>query len=108
MTELFLSLEQVLSDLLQSGLSTRAPTAAQELEVLAQQYERSGLHNASSMITQLKDALNQRSHMMIKDDMPITALICRLVRYLELCREKLQEEQIEEQWSNYFTEEESI
>lgn len=100
MNELFNQIEQVLADLLQSGLSTRAAAAAEELHTLAEECERVGLHNGANLLRELESALTQRSHTMTKNDIPITAMICRLAQYLALCREKMQEELIEQRWSD--------
>lgn len=108
MIELIGRIEQALADLLQSGLSTRASAAAPELHELAEECERMGLHTGCALLTELENALVQRSHTIIKDDMPITAVICRIVKYLELCKEKMQEELIERQWQDDIIKEENL
>ncbi len=108
MTQLFSEIEQVLSDLLQSGLSTRASAAVPELQMLAEECERVGLHTGGQLLTQLKDALASRNNTILKDDAAITAQISRLVHYLELCEEKMQEERIQKAWSDRMIKEESI
>lgn len=105
MNELLGQIEQALADLLQSGLSTRASAAAPELHRLGEDCERMGLHTGAALLAELEAALIQRGHTIIKQDKPITALICRLVQYLELCREKMQEELIEKRWMEQKTKE---
>ncbi len=105
MNELLGRIEQALADLLQSGLSTRAAAAGPEIHALAEECERVGLHTGAALLTELESALMQRSRTIIKNDVPITAMICRLEQYLELCREKLQEELIEKRWSDNLTKE---
>ena len=39
-------------------------------------------------------------------DLPLAAAVCRTVRYIQLCREKLQEEQIAKRWQSIKLEEE--
>lgn len=108
MNELITQIEQALADLLQSGLSTRSSTAAPELHELAEACERVGLHTGAALLTELEAALTQRSHTIIKQDIPTTAMICRLTQYLALCREKMQEELIEKRWLNDLTKEASL
>ena len=75
MTELIQEIQLALTELLQSGLDTGGPAAALRLHALA-----------------------ARAHTMEKDDLPLAAVLCRTARYLELCREKLQEESITLRW----------
>lgn len=107
MKELIGRIEQALADLLQSGLSTRATAAAPELHELAEECERVGLHTGAALLTELEAALAKRGHIIIKHDVPITALICRLAQYLALCTEKMQEELIEKRWLDHLTKEAS-
>ncbi len=105
MNELIGQIEQALADLLQSGLSTRSAAAVPEIHELADKCERVGLHTGAKLLTELEAALEQRSHTITKQDIPITAIICRLAQYLQLCREKMQEELIEQRWSESLTKE---
>ncbi len=108
MNERLERIEQALADLLQSGLSTRSLAAVPEFHALAEECERVGLHTGASLLNQLESALTQRSYAIQKNDIPITALICRLAQYLDLCREKMQEELIEQRWREQLTKEESL
>lgn len=98
MNELLSRMEQALADLLQSGIATRASAAVPELHELAESCELIGLHTGALLLNELETALTQRDHTIIKNDIPTTAVICRLAKYLELCREKMQEELIEKRW----------
>ena len=101
MTELIQEVQLALTELLQSGLDTGGPAAAPRLHALAAQCEGLGLHTGASLLTQAEEALAARAHTMEKDDLPLAALLCRTARYLELCREKLQEESITLRWQSF-------
>ena len=101
MTELIQEVQLALTELLQSGLDTGGPAAAPRLHTLAARCEELGLHTGASLLTQGEEALAARAHTMEKDDLPLAALLCRTARYLELCREKLQEEAITLRWQSF-------
>ena len=101
MTELKQEVQLALTELLQSGLDTGGPAAAPPLHTLAARCEELGLHTGASLLTQAEEALAARAHTMEKDDLPLAALLCRTARYLELCREKLQEESITLRWQAF-------
>lgn len=98
MTELFHELEGGLADLLQSGLDTCASASAPRFHALALQCEERGLHTGRALVEELEQALSRREHSMVKEDAKITALICRILQYTALCREKWQEESILMSW----------
>ena len=98
MTELLDDMELALTDLIQSGFSTGGPAAAQRLGGLARLCEGRGLHTGSALLTELERALAARSHQAEKDDLPLAEAVCRAQWYIQLCREKLQEEQIVRRW----------
>ena len=62
------------------------------------------LNDAVSHLAEIRasgdDVLVSRSHAVEKDDLSLTAAVCRAVRYIQLCREKLQEEQIIQRWQS--------
>lgn len=97
MTDLLDEMERELADLLQSGLAT---AEGSQLQPLAEACEAAGLHTGAALLGQIRDGLIRRGHAMEKDDLPLTAAICRAVRYIALCREKCQEEQILARWQN--------
>lgn len=99
-TELLDDMELALTDLIQSGFSTGGPAAAQRLRALAQLCEDRGLHTGSALLSRLERALTARSHRVEKDDLPLAEAVCRTERYIQLCREKLQEEQIIQRWQS--------
>ena len=105
MTELLDDMELALTDLMQSGFSTGGP-AAQHLGGLARLCEDRGLHTGSALLTELEQALAARSHQTEKDDLPLAEAVCRAERYIQLCREKLQEEQIVQRWQSLISKEE--
>ena len=99
-TELLDDVELALTDLTQSGFSTGGPAAAQRLGPLARRCEDRGLHTGSSLLAELERALTARSHQEQKDDLPLAEAVCRAEWYIQLCREKLQEEQIIQRWQD--------
>lgn len=106
MTELLDELELALADLMQSGFSTGGAAAAQRLGTLSRRCEDCGLHTGGALLSQLERALTARSHTVQKSDLPLAAAVCRAARYIQLCREKLQEEQIEQRWQSLASKEE--
>lgn len=98
MTELLDDMELALTDLMQSGFSTGGPVAAGRLRTLAAACEDCGLHTGGVLLLRLEQNLTARSHSLEKDDLPLAAAVCRAVRYIQLCRERLEEEQITRRW----------
>lgn len=98
MSELLGELEEILTDLLQSGFATGGPAACPRLRDLARRYEEAGLHTGAALARELETALDARPHTLQKEDLPLAAILCRIVRYLELCREKAQEDAIARRW----------
>ena len=105
MTELLNDMELALTDLMQSGFSTGGPAAAKRLHNLSLACEERGLHTGGTLLSEIERALGSRSHAVEKDDLPLAAAVCRAVRYILLCREKLQEEQIIQRWHSIKEEE---
>ena len=106
MTELLDDMELALTDLMQSGFSTGGPTAAKRMHDLSLACEERGLHTGGALLSEIERALVSRSHAVEKDDLPLAAAVCRTVRYIGLCREKLQEEQILRRWQSIIQKEE--
>ena len=100
MTELFDDMELALTDLMQSGFSTGGPSAAKRLHNLSLSCEDRGLHTGGALLSGLEQALTARPHAVEKDDPALAAALFRSVRYIQLCREKLQEEQIVQRWQS--------
>ena len=98
MTELLDDMELALADLMQSGFSTGGPAAAKRMHNLSLACEDRGLHTGGTLLAGLEQALTARSHALEKDDLSLAAAVCRTVRYIQLCREKLQEEEIIQRW----------
>ena len=98
MTELLDDVELALTDLMQSGFSTGGPAAAKRMHDLSLACENRGLHTGGTLLSELEQALTARAHAVEKDDLPLAAAVCRAARYIQLCREKLQEEQIIQRW----------
>ncbi len=98
MNELLLKIEQCLSDILQSGLNTRASILAKDIESYAKECESIGLHKGAILLNELYESLNLRAHSLEKDDLKITSKICTIVYYIQLCKEKVQEDLIEKSW----------
>lgn len=99
MTELLNDMETALADVIQSGIATAGPGIAARLGTLSARCEDQGLHTGAQLLASIEQKLRQRSHTMEKEDLALAAQICRAARYIELCREKLQEEQIQGRWS---------
>lgn len=98
MTDLLNEMETALADLLQSGLATCS--FGGRFQKLAEDCEARGLHTGAAMMEQIAVSLNNRAHALEKDDLPLTAVIFRAVRYISLCREKQQEETILSRWQH--------
>lgn len=100
MTELLDDIELALTDLMMSGFSTGSPTAAERLRALSHMCEDYGLHTGGALLSELERALTARSHTVEKDDRSLAATLCRALRYIQLCRERSQEEQILLRWQS--------
>lgn len=98
MNDLWNEMEQTLADLLRSGLDTGGFAAMERLRALAVQCEDIGLHTGAALLVELADGLAARMNTIKKDDLPAAETFCRLIRYLELCRKKQQEEAILHRW----------
>lgn len=99
MTQLLDEMERLLSDLLQAGFSTGGISAGRRAEILSDQCEESGLHTAAALLKKIAEELKSRSFQTEKDDRELMAQICAAVRYIELAREQLQEQQILDRWA---------
>lgn len=97
MTDLLNEMETALTDLMQSGLATWGP--GQRLRKLSEDCEAMGLHTGTGLMERIAALLDDRTHAIEKDDLPLTAAVCRAVRYITLCREKSQADGIMERWS---------
>ena len=106
MTELLDDMELALTDLMQSGFSTGGEDAAKRMHNLSLACEDRGLHTGGTLLSEIEQALAARSHAVEKDDLSLAAAVCRAVRYIQLCREKLQEEQIIQRWQSIIQKEE--
>lgn len=100
MTELLDDMELALADLMQSGFSTGGPAAVRRLHTLALMCEDCGLHTGGALLSEIGQALSARAHTEKKDDRALAASVCRMEHYIQLCREKLQEEQILLRWQS--------
>ena len=100
MTELLDDLQLALTDLMQSGFSTGGEAAAKRLHNLSLACEDRGLHTGGALLSEIERFLTARSHAVEKDDLSLMTAVCRTVRYIQLCREKLQEEQIIQRWQS--------
>ena len=106
MTELLDDMELALPDLMQSGFSTGGTAAVKRIHDLSLACEDRGLHTGGVLLSEIERALASRSHAVEKDDLSLAAAVCRTVRYIQLCREKMQEEQIIQRWQSIQHEEE--
>lgn len=99
MTQLLDEMERLLCDLLQAGFSTGGISASRRAEKLSDQCEEAGLHTAAAILKKIEAELKSRSFQTEKDDRELLAQICASVRYIELARERLQEQQILDRWA---------
>ncbi len=98
MNELLDEMEQILSDLTQSGFSTGAEYGARRATGLSEACEAMGLHTASKILKDIATMLSQRPHQVQKDDGMLMEKICMAVRYMELAREKMMQQSILDRW----------
>lgn len=91
-------LERALTDLLQMGLATAGVDTASRMKELADQCESTGLHTGSALSSEIAGLLSQRSHIMDKTDLALTAAVCRAEHYIMLCRTRLTEDEIQTRW----------
>lgn len=98
MTDTLNEMETALTDLLQSGLATWGDTA--RFEKMAETCEIHGLHTGASLMRQIRQQLDNRAHALEKNDLHLAETICRMVRYITLCREKSQEDSILARWQH--------
>lgn len=92
------AMEIRLADLLQSGLDTGAADAAPAFARLARACEAHGLHTGSALMDRLARLLEERTHLLDKQDAPLLDAIFRAERYVALCRERWQELEIQRSW----------
>lgn len=98
MTDVLNEMERALTDLVQTGLATWS--GAERFCRLSESCEVHGLHTGAAMMRRIGTLLEARNHTTHKDDQPLAAEICRAVRYINLCREKHQEDAILARWQS--------
>lgn len=96
MTDVLDEMETALTDLMQSGLATWGDAA--RFEKLAEVCEAHGLHTGAALMGRIGQQLNDRAHALEKNDLQLAESVCRAVRYINLCREKSQEDIILARW----------
>lgn len=99
MKDLLDEMQRALADLMLSGYSSGRDTF-RKFQQLAEACARSGLHTGAVLMEGIARDLENRSHALQKEDLALTAGVCRAVRYTELCKEKLQETDIETRWNH--------
>lgn len=99
MRELLDDMQRAMADLMLSGYSS-GEAISQRFRHLGEECAQCGLHTGADLMTQIGKTLEIRSHSMQKEDLPLTSKICRAMRYVELCREKLQETDIALRWEH--------
>lgn len=98
MRELLNEMELALTDVMQSGLATWGDSG--RFANLAESCEAHGLHTGAALMKKTAELIKSRAHGLEKDDMPLASVICRAVRYIALCREKSQEDEILARWAD--------
>ena len=89
MRELLDDLMTALTDLLQCGFASCPPETAERLKRLGARCENTGLHTGGTGMKEIGELLEEQRHAQEKDPEPLTRAVCRMVRYVELCREKM-------------------
>ncbi len=87
-----------LTDLLQAGLATAGSDFADRAASLAEQAQLHGLATGAELFRSISGGIRRRSNQMEKSDAALTLDIFRAARYIELCRERLTEENIRRRW----------
>ena len=99
MRELLDDIQRAMADLMLSGYSS-GEAISHKFRHLGEECARCGLHTGADLMNQIGKTLEIRAHSMQKEDLPLTSEICRAMRYVELCREKLQETDIALRWEH--------
>ena len=92
------AMEARLTDLLQTGLDTGGTDAGRAFARLAEECETYGLHTGSALMNRLAALLDARAHALEKEDGPLLDALFTAERYIALCRERLQETEIQRAW----------
>lgn len=98
MRELLDDLMTSLTDLLQCGSASCPPETGERFQRLGERCERTGLHTGGAGMKEIGELLEGQRHVQEKDPEPLTRAVCRMVRYVELCREKISLDLVEENW----------
>lgn len=98
MMQLLNDMELALTDVVQSGLATWGDSG--RFDNLAESCEAHGLHTGAALMNEISKYIQSRAHGLQKDDLPLASLICRAVRYIALCRQKAQEDDILARWAD--------
>ena len=99
MRDLLDDMQRAMADLLLSGYSSGAGIS-HRFRSFGEACARSGLHTGAELMERVAQSLEDRSHAMQKEDLALTGEICRAMRYVELCTEKLQETDIALRWEH--------
>ena len=97
MRDLLDDMQRAMADLLLSGYSS-GESISHRLRNLGEECARRGLHTGAALMVSIAQSLENRAHTMQKEDFLLTAQICKAMRYVELCTEKLQETDIALRW----------
>ena len=92
------AMEDRLLDLLQTGLDTGAGENGAAFGRLAEQCEAWGLHTGHGLMKRLSQLLEERAHLLHKQDDLLMETIFQAEHYIALCRERRQETEILESW----------
>lgn len=98
MRDILNDLELALTDLMQTGAATAGAETVRQMERLSEQSEGAGLHTGGALFGEIARFLRERGHTMEKSDRELTAAVCRAVHYIELCRERMTEDDIRVRW----------
>ena len=98
MRELLDDLMTALTDLLQCGFASCPPETGERFQRLGERCENTGLHTGGEGMKEIGELLEGQRHAQEKDMEPLTRAVCRMVRYVGLCREKMSLDLVEENW----------
>ena len=100
MRELLDDMMTALTDLLQCGFASCPPETEERFRRLGAGCENTGLHTGGTGMKEIGELLERQRHAQEKDPEPLTRAVSRMVCYVELCREKMSLDLVEDNWKN--------
>ena len=100
MRDLLDDMMTALTDLLQCGFASCPPETEERFRRLGAGCENTGLHTGGTGMKEIEELLERQRHAQEKDPEPLIRAVSRMVRYVELCREKMSLDLVEDNWKN--------